>query len=80
MSTNEFSIVKTLMRRDGFSREEAENQVLAAYEDLQSRLDEGEDTFYICEEWFGLEPDYNFDLIDEGYALAKKKGGKNVEI
>ena len=73
MSIDEFSVIKCLIRRDGFSKEEAENQVLAAYEDLQSRLDEGEDAFYICEEWFGLEPDYNIDLIDTGSALSERR-------
>ena len=68
-----YSIIETLMRRDGFSKEEAENQVLAAYHDLQDRLAEGDDAFYICEEWFGLEPDYNIDLIDTGSALSERR-------
>ena len=71
-----YSIIETLMRRDGFSKEEAETQVLAAYEDLKNRLDEGDDAFYICEEWFGLEPDYNFDLIDTGSVLEEKRRKK----
>ena len=72
MPIESYSIIETLMRRDGFSKEEAENQVLAAYEDLKNRLDEGEDAFYICEEWFGLEPDYNIDLVEVGHDLWRK--------
>lgn len=58
------TIVKVLMRRDGKSREDAESLFRAAQEDLKKRLDEGDLPFYICEEWFGLEPDYNFDLME----------------
>ena len=72
MPIESYSIIETLMRRDGLSKEEAETQVLAAYEDLKNRLDEGEDCFYICEEWFGLEPDYNIDLVEVGHDLWRK--------
>lgn len=57
------SLVKTLMARDGVSQEEAERQVAEARDDLFDRLGEGEMPFDICEEHFGLEPDYLMDLI-----------------
>lgn len=56
------SIVEVLMRRDGMSRKEAEELVEEARKDLNQRLSEGELPFDICEEWFGLEPDYMIDL------------------
>lgn len=57
------SLVKTLMARDGVSQEEAERQVAEARDDLFNRLGEGEMPFDICEEHFGLEPDYLMDLV-----------------
>lgn len=51
------------MRRDGISREEAEELVQQATSDLAQRLDAGEDADDICEEWFGLEPDYILQLL-----------------
>ena len=54
---------QTLMKRDGISEKEAESQINAAKEDLETRLGEGNMPFDICEEWFGLEPDYIDDLI-----------------
>lgn len=57
------SLVKTLMARDGVSQEEAERQVAEARDDLFDRLGGGEMPFDICEEHFGLEPDYLMDLV-----------------
>lgn len=57
------SLVRTLMARDGVSQEEAERQVAEARDDLFDRLGEGEMPFDICEEHFGLEPDYLMDLV-----------------
>lgn len=57
------SLVKTLMTRDGITQEEAERQVSEAQDDLFDRLGEGEMPFDICEEHFGLGPDYLMDLI-----------------
>jgi hypothetical protein len=56
-------IVKVLMRRDDYNQEDAEDMVKRAKEDFYSRLGDGEMPFDICEEWFGLEPDYVDDLI-----------------
>jgi hypothetical protein len=57
------SLVNVLMKRDGLSKEEAEHQVEEAREILFERLDEGEMPYDICEELFGLEPDYLDELI-----------------
>ena len=57
------TIVEVLMRRDGMSRKEAQDLVEEARKDLNQRLAEGEYPFEICEEWFGLEPDYIVDLV-----------------
>ncbi len=52
------SIKEVLIERDGMSEEEAEDEIKAAQEDLNERLEAGEMPFNLCEEWFGLEPDY----------------------
>ena len=57
------SIKEILMERDGMSAEEANNLIQDAKEDLNNRLANGEMPFDICEEWFGLEPDYIDELI-----------------
>jgi hypothetical protein len=57
------SIVDVLMRRDGLSREEAEDEVQNAREELMDRLADGDDPYDICQELFGLEPDYLMELI-----------------
>jgi hypothetical protein len=51
------------MMQDGMSAEDAEELVQLAREDLQDRLIEGESPEDICEEWFGLEPDYINKLL-----------------
>jgi hypothetical protein len=56
-------LVTTLMERDHITKEEAEKQVADARESLMNRLGDGEMPFDICEEEFGLEPDYLEDLI-----------------
>jgi len=58
------TIKEVLMRRDEMSAEEADDLILQAKNDLNQRLAEGETPDDICEEWFGLEPDYLMDLID----------------
>ena len=58
-------IKRVLMKRDGMSSEEADNLIDEAREALQNYLDEG-DSFsaeHVCEEFFGLEPDYLDELI-----------------
>jgi hypothetical protein len=58
-------IIKILMRRDKLTREEAEEQVQEAKEELQLLLDNRDldEAYNICETWFGLEPDYLDDLL-----------------
>ena len=58
-------IARVLMKRDGMTYEEANNLIDEAREALQNYLDEG-DSFgaeNVCEEFFGLEPDYLYELI-----------------
>ena len=52
-------IVQVLMSRDDLSYEEA----VAAVREARQAVYEGEDPEEILYEWFGLEPDYLFDLI-----------------
>jgi hypothetical protein len=56
-------IQSILMRRDGMTAEEAEDLVSEAREELERRLEEDEDAYDICEEYFGLESDYISQLI-----------------
>lgn len=58
------SIKEILMLRDGMTEEEANDLIEQAKEDMNRRLDEGEMPDDICEEWFGLEPDYIMELMD----------------
>lgn len=53
------SIIKVLIERDGYTKEEA----VEALRDARERVEEGEDPEYILLEEFGLEPDYIFSLI-----------------
>ena len=57
------TLKEVLMHRDGLSSEEADQQIAEARENLYQRLEEGEMPFDICEDEFGLEPDYLEDLI-----------------
>jgi hypothetical protein len=57
------SIAQALIERDGLTPEEAQEQVTAAKSELQDRLAEGEMPFDLCEELFGLEPDYLDELM-----------------
>lgn len=58
------SIRDVLMSRDGMSAEEADELIERAREDLQIRLARGEQPDDICQEWFGLEPDYLMELLE----------------
>lgn len=60
------TIVEVLMERDSMTKEEAEELVETARDDLHSRLEEGEMPFEICGEYFGLEPDYIDELLYGG--------------
>ena len=61
----EATIREILMSRDGMTGNEADNLINEAREQMQIYIDEGD--LYcaenICEEFFGLEPDYLFELI-----------------
>jgi len=60
------SIKQILMRRDRMSADEAEDLIAQAKAYLAERLDDDvsdELPFDICEEWFGLEPDYLEQLL-----------------
>ena len=52
-------IVDILMRRDGLSKEDAEEALF----DARCRVEDGEDPEEVLLEEFGLEPDYIFELI-----------------
>ena len=58
------TIKQILMRRDGMSAEDADNLIEEAKDELNRRLSEEEELPYdICEEFFGLEPDYLDQLL-----------------
>ena len=59
------SIKEILMRRDGMTDLEAEIEVDEAREQLSKYLELGDirSAYKICEECFGLEPDYIMKLI-----------------
>jgi len=57
------SLKEVLMERDGMSEDEVDDLISEAHEDLMQRLDDGEDVSDLCEEYFGLEPDYLDDLM-----------------
>lgn len=57
------SIKEIIMERDGLTEQEADELIEDAKNDMNERLSHGEMPFNICEEWFGLEPDYLDELI-----------------
>jgi len=57
------TIKQVLMNRDGMSASEADELITEARANMYERLANGEMPEDICEEWFGLEPDYIFELI-----------------
>lgn len=59
------TIKQILMERDGMSASEAEKLIKEAKQALQEYLaeDDTESAYNICQEYFGLEPDYIFELI-----------------
>ena len=59
------SLKQVLMRKDGLTSEEADEAISEAKENLMDML-EGGDTLSamdICDEEFGLEPDFIMDLL-----------------
>lgn len=65
MGVERVSILETLKERDGMSREEAIDLIMDAKLCLEQYLEEGDsDSAYnVCQEFFGLEPDYLDELI-----------------
>jgi len=58
------SIKQILMERDGMEAWEADDLIDQAKEDLNERLLENDELpFDLCQEWFGLEPDYLDELM-----------------
>ena len=52
-------LVSILMRRDGMERDDAEDLL----QDARAAVEDGEDPEEILQDYFGLEPDYVFDLL-----------------
>ena len=57
------SIKEVLMERDGMSAAEADGLISECKADFDERLNSGEMPFDICQEYFGLEPDYLEELM-----------------
>ena len=59
------TIKEVLMNRDDMTAEEADKLIADAKEELHSLLAEGNtcDAYEICNDWFGLEPDYIMELF-----------------
>ena len=59
------TIKNILMTRDNMTEMEADELISDAIADLNDRLEHGDtDSAYdICEEYFGLEPDYLMELM-----------------
>jgi len=53
------TLKQVLMRRDGLTEQQADEQILEAREAIFA----GENPEEVLEDYFGLEPDYIFDLI-----------------
>jgi len=65
-NTNTQTIKEILMDRDELSAENADMVIADAKEQLEEYFDRGDFSaaYNICEEFFGLEPDYITELID----------------
>lgn len=57
------TIKSVLMERDRMSSQEADRLIKEARQELHNRLTNGEVPMDICEEFFGLEPDYLIELL-----------------
>jgi len=64
MSTR-YSIADVLVRRDGFTEEEAKKEVVAGRKELLRMIATGKgfDAYDFCADRWGLEPDYLDELI-----------------
>ena len=60
------NLKEVLIRRDGVSKEVAEEMIQEAADLVNGYLDEGdiEGAANVCQEMFGLEPDYIDDVMD----------------
>ena len=52
-------LVSIMMERDGMERDDAEDLL----QDAREAVEEGEDPEEVLQDFFGLEPDYVYDLI-----------------
>ncbi len=60
------TIKEVLMNRDNMTSKEADRAIKAAKEDLEKRLanpGDYDNPYDICQDHFGLEPDYLLELI-----------------
>jgi len=57
------TIKEVLMKRDGITETEAADLIADAVAELNYRLANNEDAFDICQEYFGIEPDYLIELL-----------------
>ena len=53
------SILQVLMRRDGMTRDDAQELI----DEAKERVAAGDDPEEVVQEEFGLEPDYFWDLL-----------------
>ena len=60
-----YNIKEAIMERDGINSEKADELIKEAKDELNERLADGRDAYDICQEYFGLEPDYIMDLIEQ---------------
>ena len=56
-------IVNILINQDKMSLKDAQERVKEVLAEANDRLTEGDIPYDICEEYFGLEPDYLDDLF-----------------
>jgi len=59
------SLKSVLIKRDGITAEEADDQIQDARKQFNAYLDSGDlvSAEHICEEYFGLEPDYVIEFL-----------------
>lgn len=57
------SLKATIMERDGIDSDEADDLIAEA----KACVAEGENPEDVLEDYFGLEPDYIFDLLDGAF-------------
>ena len=56
--------IKEVLLSQGMSPEDADELIQEAKDDLLERIEDGDPSAHdICEEYFGLEPDYLMELL-----------------